>query len=302
MGHDERFKEFLQTFLQEFLRLFFPEVERRLDFRGVEFLDKEVFTGLAEGKSRRADVVARLDTQDGNPESVLIHIEIQARREKRFPARMFEYYSLLQARYRLPVYPIVVYLRGGKEGLTWEVYRTRLFGADIQWFRYKTIALARLDVEEYRRGVGPVGAALGALMDSSRTKERAELRASLLLQIIESKLDETRQLLLANLIENYLELTTEEWDRYRQLVSREEYRKVQDVEETWMDRLLREGRELGVVEGKRQMLLTLVSEKFGALPDTVRGRVETIDSPDELDGFLKRILTASSLEDLGLDQ
>jgi hypothetical protein len=38
------------------------------------------------------------------------------------------------------------------------------------------------------------------------------------------------------------------------------------------------------------------------LPDTVRGRVETIDSPDELDGFLKRILTASSLEDLGLDQ
>ncbi len=60
MGHDQRFKEFLQTFLQEFLQLFFPDVEQRIDFRSVEFLDKEVFTNLAEGSSRRADHVAKL--------------------------------------------------------------------------------------------------------------------------------------------------------------------------------------------------------------------------------------------------
>ncbi len=65
MGHDQRFKEFLQTFLQEFLKLFFPDVERRLDFRNIEFLDKEVFTNLVEGSSRRADVVAKLTTHEG---------------------------------------------------------------------------------------------------------------------------------------------------------------------------------------------------------------------------------------------
>ena len=113
MGHDQRFKEFLQTFLQEFLRLFFPDVECRLDFRGVEFLDKEVFTDPGEGSVRRADVVAKLHTHDGQPELVLVHIEVQSGQEKDFEARMFEYYALLSARYRIPVYPVVVYLRGG---------------------------------------------------------------------------------------------------------------------------------------------------------------------------------------------
>ncbi len=68
MGHDQRFKEFLQTFLQEFLKLFFPAVARRIDFRNIEFLDKEVFTDREAGSSRRADIVAKLTTHDGQPE------------------------------------------------------------------------------------------------------------------------------------------------------------------------------------------------------------------------------------------
>jgi len=177
MGHDQRFKEFLQTFLQEFLKLFFPDVESRLDFRAIEFLDKEVFTNLAEGSSRRAGVVAKLTTHDGEPELVLVHIEIEARPKKDFQARMFEYYALLCARHKMPVFPVVIYIHGGKKGLT-----THLFGREILRFRYESVQLARLDVEEYRKGVGPVAVALGALMDSSRTPERAQLRASLLLQ------------------------------------------------------------------------------------------------------------------------
>ena len=301
-------------FLRDFFQLFFPDVERRLDFGNVEFLDKEVFTDFPEGSSRRADVVAKLATHDGKPELVLIHVEVQASHNKEFPARMFEYYALLGARYNIPVFPIVVYLYGGREGLTTEEYRIHLFEDEILRFRYRCVELARLDVEEYRRGVGPVGAALGALMDSSRTPERAELRVSLLLQVIESGLDEARQLLLGNLVENYLELSAEEWERYRRLVARKEYRKVQDVELTWMDKLLRQGEEKGreqgreeglqsgLMEGKRQTLLTLMHEKFGPLPETLKERVGALESLVELDVYLKRILTASSLEELGLEE
>ncbi len=35
------------------------------------------------------------------------------------------------------------------------------FGREILRFRYESVQLARLDVEEYPKGVGPVGAALG---------------------------------------------------------------------------------------------------------------------------------------------
>ena len=251
MGHDQRFKEFLQTFLQEFLQLFFPDVEQRLDFREIEFLDKEVFTNLAEGSSRRADVVAKLTTHDGLPKLLLVHIEIQGKPERGFPERMCEYYSLLRSRYKISVFPVVIYLRGGKTGLTSEEYVEYVYGYEIQRFRFQSVQLARLDVEEYRKGVGPVGAALGALMDSSRTRERAALKASLLLQVIESEYDDARQLLLANIIETYLELSPAERARYPKVVSRKEYRKLQDVDETWMDKLLSQGEKKGREEGRQ---------------------------------------------------
>ncbi len=305
MGHDQRFKEFLQNFLQEFLKLFFPDVERRLDFGSVEFLDKEVFTSLPEGSSRRADVVAKLTTHDGHPEFLLVHIEVQDTPRKTFRERMFEYNTLLRSRHRIPVFPVVIYMHGGKEGLTSEEYREQIYGYEIQQFRFQCVQLARLDVEEYRRGVGPVGAALGALMDSSKTRERAELKASLLLQVLESGFNEARQLLLANIIKTYLELSPEEWKDYEKVVERKEYRKVQDVDETWMDKLLsqgkKEGREQGLLEGKRQTLLALMGRKFGPLPSTAAARVGSIESVDELDRLLDSILTAENLEEMKLD-
>jgi hypothetical protein len=213
MGHDQRFKEFLQAFLQEFLKLFYPRVEERLDFREIEFLDKEVFTDLAEGSRREADLIAKLRTQQGRPELVLIHVEVQTRRKRNVPARMFEYYSLLWSRHKLPIFPIVIYLRGGDKGLATEEYHREIFGYEVLRFRYESVRLARLDAEEYRRKDSPVGAALGALMDRSRTRSPEELRASLMLRVARGKLDDARQFLLVNLIETYFELTAEQRQR-----------------------------------------------------------------------------------------
>ena len=117
MSHDQFFKELLQTFFRQFLELFFPTVAARLDFADVEFLDKEIFTDLPVGAVREADLVARVRTREGEPELILIHIEVQARRGREFGARMAEYYMLLRLRHRLPVLPIVLYLERGASGL-----------------------------------------------------------------------------------------------------------------------------------------------------------------------------------------
>ena len=110
MGHDLYFKEVLEKFLKEFLELFFPAVARRLDFGTVEFLDKELPLDFPKGTSREVDVAARLKTHQGEPEVVLVHVEIQSRPEKDLAQRMFEYYALLWLRHRVPVFPIVLYL------------------------------------------------------------------------------------------------------------------------------------------------------------------------------------------------
>lgn len=95
MGHDQRFKELLRLFLQPFLEFFFPDIESQLDLSKPEFMDKELFEDPPDGPARIADLVARVRPRDGEPELLLIHIEVQADRRKEIPERMFDYYTLL---------------------------------------------------------------------------------------------------------------------------------------------------------------------------------------------------------------
>ena len=72
----------------------------------------------------------------------------------------------------------------------------------------------------------------------------------MLKRVVSSGLDEGRQYLLVHLIETFFELSAEERERLRRLVSRKEDRKVQDVELTWGDRLRKEGLEKGLEKGR----------------------------------------------------
>jgi predicted transposase YdaD len=145
-------------------------------------------------------------------------------------------------------------------------------------------------------------------MDRSKSRNLESLRVSMLWKVVESALDEARQFLLVDLIETYFRLSGTQRERYQRLVSRKEYRKVQDVELSWAEELeekglkkgLEKGLEKGREDGKRETLLRQLSAKFGRLSVAARTRVEAIDSVDELDALLERILTATSLDDMKL--
>jgi len=303
MGYDQLFKTILEKLLRDFLELFFPEAAARLDFQTLRFVDKEVFANVPEGTVREADVIAKLQTREGKPELVLVHIEVQTEPESDFPRRMFEYYSVLRLHYGIPVFPVVVYLRHGPSSRLAE-YRESLFDEELLLFRYHTLALARLPAEEYVE-TSPLGAALAALMAASRN--RARLRLSMLERVVGSELDQALKYLLVNVIETFFELSGEDAEEYRRLVSGKEYRAVQEVELTWADRLMEkgreegreEGREVGVLEGKREALLRQLTAKFGELPHETKARVEVMSSTD-LDRVLDRVLTAATLAELQL--
>ncbi len=53
-------------------------------------------------------------------------------------------------------------------------------------------------------------------------------------------------------------------------------------------------------EGKRNALRRL-SLKCGQLPEEVTARVQAIESPEELDAYLDRVLFANSLAEMGLE-
>jgi len=197
MGHDQTFKEFLRGFLRDFLALFFPEVEARLDFGALRFLDVESFTSFPEGSSREADLVAEVRTRDRTRELVLVHIEVQARKRSSFPKRMFQYFVLLWTKYQVPIFPVVVYLRGGRTGLSEEEFVLELFGQEALRFRYAAVALARFEAREYVEKGSAVAAALAALMGRRRIRAPVQLRLSMMEQVVQNGLDEARKFLFA---------------------------------------------------------------------------------------------------------
>ncbi len=67
------------------------------------------------------------------------------------------------------------------------------------------------------------------------------------------------------------------------------------LEETlikWRDQIVREER--------REVLLDLMTLRFGRLPLEVRRRVEQISSKKELERLTRKVVSARSLEDMGL--
>jgi len=131
--------------------------------------------------------------------------------------------------------------------------------------------------------------------------------------IAKSKLGGPQKLLLGNLVQTYFELGPAEDERFEELVENK-FPEVQKMQVTWADRMrakyqkegLEEGRQeglqKGVVEGKRETLLRLLTKKFGTLPEVVTARVRALESADELDRYLDRVLTATTLDEMKLGE
>ncbi|HEX4963756.1 MAG TPA: DUF4351 domain-containing protein [Thermoanaerobaculia bacterium] len=65
---------------------------------------------------------------------------------------------------------------------------------------------------------------------------------------------------------------------------------------TWSETLVAEGKQSGAC----QLLLHQLGKRFGPLPEAVRRRVEAITSLDVLTELAERVLSARSLEEMGL--
>ena len=130
--------------------------------------------------------------------------------------------------------------------------------------------------------------------------------------VVESELGDIPKLLLMNLIEVYFELGAAQAKRFEQVFS-EEFREAEEMEVMWADRMkakwakegLEEGREKGLIEGliegKREALLRQLAKKFGSLSEDVTAHVRALESVDEIDVYLDRVLSATSLEEMELD-
>ena len=249
------------------------------------------------------------------PRAVLVHVEVEAQARRRMGLRLFEYAMQLWLRHRRPIVPIVVYLRGGQPDVTRQTERIKVFGRILMTFRYLAFGLSPSQAADYLKRPEPLAWALAALM-RHRGLSPAQHRLACLRPAAAAKIDDARKFLLLNFVETYVQLDDSEQEEYETLLRDERNREVAIMAEltltTNADRLahkhyvegLEKGREQGQREGRehgqRELLLHLLTRRFGPLTEATRQRVQALTSSEELSRLAERVLDARSLDDLGL--
>jgi hypothetical protein len=329
--HDRLFKTLLRAFFGDLLRLVVPGIAGRLDAARASFLDKELLTDGSEGRRREADLLARVPVRgDG---FLLIHVEIEARASSRMPQRLRAYASRIQAAYGGQVLSILLNIRGGRSGVHQTTCDGELSGPELSPFRYVCFGLAGCDGSTYLASAEPLAWALAALM-RPEGGSRARHKLACQRRIATARMPENRRVLLVDFVEAYLELTPEEAEEYKILAAGNP-RETKAMWMTWSERLKAEGRKeglkLGKLEGRQegrqkglelgkragrregrlegqqeavrslqQVLLSLLDQRFGPLPERVRSQVAAIDSLRRLTRLAERVLTVGSLRELRL--
>lgn len=286
-SHDRLFKEFLERFLPDFLRLFFPEEAARLDFSTLHFPRQELLVNVPRQLLRITDVVGEVKTYAGEPELIIVHVEIEGNDPKPLPKRMFDYYALMRILQQKPVLPLALVFAYGVGGLKWRTYQEKLWGRELVRFRYGQVGLRALDSEEYLSQNNPIAATLAVLM-KRRGRSKAQVKLTALQTVVNSNLTEGDKLFLINMVETYLP-QQEVFDAREEIMQA-----LQAIEQTWMEKLVEKGHQ----QGMRTLLMLMLSSKFGPLPQAIVDQLNAIDDTAVFANLSQQLLTATRLDEI----
>jgi hypothetical protein len=302
-GHDQLFKDLISTFPGDFLRLAAPRIASSVDVLRLAPLPAESWTDLPRGARRQPDLLLRASPCQERGRAILLHIEIELRFRSMFPGRLWRYNRVLGLRHDLPVHSLVLYLRGGPAGAQAGLHRESSRAGEICRFRYQSLGLSGATAKRYLTRPEPLAWAFAALMRWP-TADRGAHRLACLRRIAAARrLNPAQRFLLFNCVATYLEWDGRAEEEFEALLAKQGPREVQTMM-TWAEkreaRAVERGQQEGRQKGMQEILLDLLTARFRSLPPETARRVEAITSPRELSRLAKRVLSAGSLEELGL--
>ena len=300
MDHDQRFKTLISAFFDDFLRLFFAEWAARLDLSRVEWLDTQLYPDPPDGSRRVLDMVAKVPIAEmaapaATASLLLVHVEIDGSdRTTGIEPRLSYYYHFLREKYRLPVLPIVLYLKVGLGGIGVGECVERLWELEVNRFQYLYVGLPGLDSVQYMQGDNWLGVALSALMKSPPDRV-AWLGAEALRRLTEAPLSEQERFLLGECVQAYLPMDEEQKLQFENLLQSGTYAEVRAMNQTMYEKGIEKGRQAGQVE----LISSLIEERFGPIPEATRRELDRLPAED-LRRMALKIGSAASLADLDL--
>jgi hypothetical protein len=285
IDHDRLFKELIQTFFWEFIELFIPKILTYVSQESLTFLPEEVFTDVTAGDKRKIDLLAQVKWQ-GKDGFLLIHLENQGYNQSEFERRMFYYFARLDAKYRLPIYPIVIFSYDEPKRQEKSQYQVVFPDKKVLEFNYTAIQLNRLNWRDFLRQPNPVAAALMAKMNF-KPEERVKVKLECLRMIATLSLDPARIELLSGFVDTYLKLNQTEEKQFEielkqaNLIEEEQ---VMEIVTSWMER------------GEQKIVKRQVKRRFN-ISEELENQINNL-SISQIESLADAIFDFQSLDDL----
>lgn len=290
IDHDQLFKELLSTFFLEFLELFLPDLARTIESDSIRFLPQEYFADLTAGEEKIIDLLVEV-RQAGEETAFLVHVEAQSYTEADFPCRMFFYFARLYQKYLQRIYPIVVFSFD-------QPYREEPFVHMVEFphrrileFQFEPIQLNRLQWRDFLNQPNPIAAALMSKMQIA-SDDRPKVKAECLRMLATLQLNPARTRLISGFVDTYLKLSDREEQEFQSEIARiepTEREGVMEIVTSWM--------EQGIEQGERTLLLLLLEQKVGSLPEQMRDRLSQLNK-ERLERLAIALLNFTSMQDL----
>ncbi|WP_395138312.1 Rpn family recombination-promoting nuclease/putative transposase [Armatimonas sp.] len=302
IDHDRLFKELLTTFFIEFVQGFLPDVAAYLDPDSIEFLDKEVFTDVTQGKRYESDIIVKARFQ-GKEAYFLLIVENQSTPQSGFPKRMFGYFARFYEKFDLPIYPVVIYSFDKPRRLQPGKHEIAFPGFVVSRFQFRVIQLNRLKWRDYVSTPNPVATALMSKMQIAR-RDRVKVKVQCLRLIATLRLDPARSQLIAGFVRTYLQMTKPELVELQRevgLLPREELDTMMTLTNEWIELGEEKGIEQGMERGRaaeaRSLILRWGTKRLGAPGSAVEAALEASDLA-RLEVLADRLPEAESWQEL----
>ncbi|MEL7035027.1 MAG: DUF4351 domain-containing protein [Cyanobacteria bacterium J06592_8] len=289
IDHDRLFKELIQTFFWEFIELFLPEILEYVEQDTLTFLPEEIFTDVTSGEKRKVDLLTQVKWQEQN-RYFLIHLENQAYNQREFERRMFHYFARLDAKYLLPIFPIVIFSYDEPKRPEKSQYIVNFPNRKILEFNYVAIQLNNLNWRSFLNQPNPVAAALMAKMNFA-PEERVRVKLECLRMLVTLQLNPAKIELISGFIDTYLRLNlTEEQQLETELeqANLAEEEQIMEIVTSWMEK--------GIERGEQKIIKRLLKQRFNNMTPTLENRINGLSS-EQIENLADSIFDFQSLED-----
>ena len=294
---DEAWKKIIVRFFPQFLQFFILELYADVDFsKKPIFLDKEM-EELAQRSlkgSKFVDKLVQVFLKDGSEEWLLLHVEVQGEEDDEFSLRMYRYFYRIFDRHGKRIVSLAV-LAGSEIKSATGTYTLTAYDSGVE-FRYLTRKLMDYERDKLEADTNPMALVVLAAQERERLRrsgDRFNAKLYLIRKLYERGYSREDVIDLFEFIDWVIRLSDEEENQlWEEMETLEEVKQMPYI--TSVERI---GIRKGSQQGRQQMVMEELAERFGEGPSLISNAIHQIEDSDQLRALMHLAIQSGSLEE-----